>query len=58
MTTLMHYSVIGGAIFLVFTAIVASVYPAMMWYYLTRPAARAACMEKKPQLELLEPESP
>ena len=39
---------------MVFSAIVASVYPAIMWWYLSRPAARAACM-KQPEPELPEP---
>ena len=45
--------VITGAIWMVFSAIVASIYPAMMWWYLSRPAARAACM-KRPEPELSE----
>ncbi len=44
-----------GAVWLVFLAILASIYPAMMWWYLSRPAARAACF-KQPAPELPEPD--
>ena len=54
LTTLMRYSMMAGAVMMVLTAIVASVYPAMMWWYLSRPASRAACMMQKPA----EPELP
>ena len=36
-------------------AIVACVYPALMWWYLSRPPARAACM-KQPEPEKPEPD--
>ena len=44
-----------GVVFMIFAAIVACVYPAMMWWNLTRPAARAACLKLEPQPELPEP---
>jgi hypothetical protein len=35
---------------MVFGAIVACVYPALEWWYLSRPAARAACLtQPKPE---------
>jgi hypothetical protein len=47
----MRWSMMFGAVVMVFTAIVACVYPALEWWYLTRPAARAACMKQsKPEL--------
>jgi cell division protein FtsB len=55
MTEFARIGVIIGAVWIVFTAIVASVYPAMMWWYLSRPAARAACMDR-PKPELPEPD--
>ena len=55
LTQFMRYSVMGGAVVMVFSAVVASVYPAMMWWYLSRPAARAACLKKRPQPDLTEP---
>ena len=56
MAMLTQVSVIIGTVFMVFVAIVACVYPAMMWWYLSRPASRAACMMKKPEPESLEPD--
>jgi hypothetical protein len=52
LTAVMRWSMMFGAVVMVFTAIVACVYPALEWWYLSRPPARAACM-KQP-----EPESP
>jgi hypothetical protein len=40
----MRWSMMFGAVVMVFTAIVACVYPALEWWYLSRPPARAACM--------------
>jgi hypothetical protein len=37
---------IFGAVFMVFVAMVAVIYPAMTLWYLSRPAARAACMNQ------------
>jgi hypothetical protein len=47
---------IFGAVFVVFSAIIAVIYPAMLLWYLSRPAARAACM-KQPEPKTPEPES-
>lgn len=55
MAQVTRWSVMAGAVIMVFSAIVASVYPAMMWWYLSRPAARAACMKKPSQPDLAEP---
>ncbi len=52
---IMRWMFMFGVVFMIFSAIVACVYPAMMWWNLTRPAARAACLKQKPQLELSEP---
>jgi hypothetical protein len=54
LSTLLRWALFAGVVFMIFGAIVASVYPAMMWWNLTRPAARAACLKKKP--ELVQPE--
>ncbi len=54
LAVLMRWGTIFGVVFMIFGAIVASVYPAMMWWNLTRSAARAACLKKKP--ELVQPE--
>jgi hypothetical protein len=51
---LTRWSLMAGVVFMIFAAIVASVYPAMMWWYLSRPAARAACLKKRPEPELSE----
>jgi len=45
-----------GAVVMVFMAIIASIYPAIMWWNLSRPAARAACLKKKPEPGLPEPD--
>jgi len=39
---------IGGAIFMVFSAVIASIYPGLSIWFLTRPQARAACMARLP----------
>jgi hypothetical protein len=50
LATVMRWALMFGVIVMVFGAIVASVYPAMMWWNLTRPPARAACLKKEPEL--------
>jgi hypothetical protein len=55
LTALTRWSVIFGSLVLVFTAIVSSVYPAMLLWYLSRPAARAACLKKRSEPDLPEP---
>ena len=57
MTQVARWSLMAGVVFMVFGAIVAAVYPAMMWWYLSRPAARAACMKKPSPPDLAEPSS-
>jgi hypothetical protein len=52
LTAVMRWSMMFGAVVMVFTAIVACVYPALEWWYLSRPPARAACMSQS------KPESP
>jgi hypothetical protein len=52
LSTVMRWAMMFGAVMMIFGAIIACVYPALEWWYLSRPAARAACM-KQPQ-----PESP
>jgi hypothetical protein len=54
MSELFRMIAIFGAVFMVFSAIVASIYPAMSIWYLTRAAARAACM-KQPEPQTPEP---
>jgi energy-coupling factor transporter transmembrane protein EcfT len=55
MSEFIRFGMIFAAVWQVFSAIVASVYPALMWWYLSRPPARAACM-KQPEPEQQEPE--
>jgi hypothetical protein len=43
-----QFSMIVGAIFQIFVIVVASAYPALLIWFLTRPRARAACLERKP----------
>jgi hypothetical protein len=45
MTTFMRWSMMAGAVVMVFAALIACVYPALAWWYLSRPPARAACMK-------------
>jgi hypothetical protein len=50
MSDLLRFGMIISAVWQVFCAIVASVYPALLWWYLSRPPARAACMKQaKPE---------
>jgi len=42
---------IGGAVVVVFEAVVASVYPALSLWFLTRPPTRAACLKETPSAE-------
>ncbi len=56
MTELARVGAIFGAVLVVFTAIIAVIYPAMSLWYLSRPAARAACM-KQPEPKMPEPDS-
>jgi hypothetical protein len=39
---------VASAVFMVFQAVVASIYPALALWFLTRPAARAACLKEAP----------
>jgi hypothetical protein len=54
LTATTRYLTMFGAIFMVFAGIVASIYPAMAWWYLSRPASRAACMKRQSKPELPE----
>ena len=38
------FASIGGAIAMIFTALIASIYPALSIWFLTRPPVRAACL--------------
>jgi hypothetical protein len=42
---LLQVGMIFTAAWMVFAAVLACIYPALAWWYLTRPAARAACMK-------------
>ena len=42
---IMRWMMMFGAVMMVFSALVACVYPALTWWYLSRPPARAACMK-------------
>ena len=55
LASIMRWMFIFGVVFMIFAAIVACVYPAIMWWNLTRPAARAACLKLEPKPELPEP---
>ena len=46
MSDLLLFGMIFTAVWQIFCAIVACVYPALFWWYLTRPPARAACMKQ------------
>ena len=50
MSEFVRFGMIFAAVWQVFCAIVACVYPALLWWYLSRPPARAACM-KQPEPE-------
>jgi hypothetical protein len=50
MSQFLRFGMIFAAVWQVFCAIVAIVYPALLWWYLSRPPARAACM-KQPEPE-------
>jgi hypothetical protein len=50
MSGFIRFGMIFAAVWHVFCAIVAFVYPALVWWYLSRPPARAACM-KQPEPE-------
>jgi hypothetical protein len=52
---IMRWMFMFGVVFMIFAAIVASVYPAMMWWNLTRPPARAACLMQQPEPKPSEP---
>jgi hypothetical protein len=54
MSQLIRFGMIFTAVWQVFCAIVACVYPALLWWYLSRPPARAACL-KQPEPETEEP---
>ena len=46
---MMYFSMImsiAGAVAMVFSALIASIYPALSIWYLTRPPARAACLQR------------
>ena len=53
--SLAQFSVIMGAVFQIFSLVVASIYPALVIWFLTRPRSRAACLRKPagkpPELE-------
>jgi hypothetical protein len=51
-TSMMRWMMMFGAVVMVFSALVACVYPALTWWYLSRPPARAACMKKTESPEL------
>jgi hypothetical protein len=50
MSEFIRFGMIFTAVWQVFCAIVACVYPALLWWYLSRPPTRAACM-KQPEPE-------
>lgn len=54
MSEFIRLGMIVSAVWQVFCAIVACVYPALLWWYVSRPPARAACM-KQPEPEQQEP---
>jgi hypothetical protein len=46
LTEFARIGTIVGAVGVILSAIVASIYPALMWWYLSRPASRVACMNR------------
>ena len=40
------FTAIAGAVAMIFTALVASIYPALSLWFLTRPPTRAACLQR------------
>jgi hypothetical protein len=50
-----RWSIIAGVLIMVCSAIIACVYPAILLWYLSRPAARAACLKKRSEPDLAEP---
>jgi hypothetical protein len=56
MSSLAPFTAIAGGVTAVFSAIISSVFPALEIWYLTRPAARAACLREssKPKSPLPE----
>jgi hypothetical protein len=44
MMNLSMFASIAGAVSMIFTALIASIYPALSIWFLTRPPARAACL--------------
>ena len=55
LSELARIGIIFNAVLMIFMAIVAAIYPAMSLWYLSRPAARAACM-KQPEPQMPEPD--
>jgi hypothetical protein len=51
MTALAFWGAIAGAVITVFSAVLASIYPALAIWFLTRPPARAACYKEAPPEE-------
>jgi hypothetical protein len=46
MLNLSMFTSIAGAVAMIFTALIASIYPALSIWFLTRPPARAACLQR------------
>ncbi len=45
MNQFVQIGMIFSAVWMIFAAVIACIYPALEWWYLSRPAARAACMK-------------
>jgi hypothetical protein len=51
MNQFVQIGMIFSAVWMIFAAVIACIYPALEWWYLSRPAARAACMKLPPKPE-------
>jgi len=58
MAQLARFMAIFGAVAVVFEAVVASVYPALSLWFLTRSPTRAACWRETPLIEPLQAKEP
>jgi len=58
MSSMGRFTAIFGAVTVVFSAVVASVYPALSLWFLTRPPTRAACLKETPSIEPLQAKEP
>jgi hypothetical protein len=50
MMNLSMFASIAGAVSMIFTALIASIYPALSIWFLTRPPTRAACLQRSKPL--------